>query len=400
MTPGPLPMQETVAPPAPPRPAARRRWRRWIFAGALLLVVGFVTARIHIRNYDIWLGDYFHWLVTPAEPVAGTTHIFFLHCDHFEPGKDFALTHRWAEAWSKLAERHRLRGRTVQHTWFYPCEKPFDENLTVIKDLVTRGYGEAELHLHHGHDTYDSLDKKLEDGVAWFQKFGFLKTVDGETRFAFIHGNWGLDNGRGEQFCGVSREISLLRKHGCYALYDFPALWHESQPKWVNRIYEVTDDDGPKSYDNYYPLTPGHPGGDLTMIEGPLLLVPLANPLRLFLEVEDGNIHAHGFATPERVDRWVKANVHVPGRPEWVFVKVHSHGATSPGDVQATVGDDFDRALTYMESRYNDGVRYRLHYVTAREAYNLIRAAADGQQGDPEQFLDYLIKPYVADPPR
>ena len=28
-----------------------------------------------------------------------------------------------------------------------------------------------------------------------------------------------------------------------------------------------------------------------------------------------------------RVDQWVRANIHVPGRPEWVFIKVHTHGA-------------------------------------------------------------------------
>jgi len=38
-----------------------------------------------------------------------------------------------------------------------------------------------------------------------------------------------------------------------------------------------------------------------------------------------------------------------------------------------------------------------LHYVTAREAFNLARAAADGKQGDLRQYYDYLIPPYVAD---
>jgi hypothetical protein len=35
--------------------------------------------------------------------------------------------------------------------------------------------------------------------------------------------------------------------------------------------------------------------------------------------------------------------------------------------------------------------------VTAREAYNLIRAAADGKQGDPRQYFNYAIPPYQAD---
>ena len=54
-----------------------------------------------------------------------------------------------------------------------------------------------------------------------------------------------------------------------------------------------------------------------------------------------------------------------------------------------------DQALTYMEKTYNDGARYVLHYVTAREAFNLARAAVDGKQGDPRQYYDYLIPPYL-----
>ena len=50
-----------------------------------------------------------------------------------------------------------------------------------------------------------------------------------------------------------------------------------------------------------------------------------------------------------------------------------------------------------MEKAYNDGTRYVLHYVTAREAFNLARAAVDGKHGDPRQYYNYVIPPYVAD---
>ena len=35
-----------------------------------------------------------------------------------------------------------------------------------------------------------------------------------------------------------------------------------------------------------------------------------------------------------------------------------------------------------------------LHYVTAREMYNLVRAAAAGKTGDPRQYMDWVIPPY------
>jgi hypothetical protein len=47
----------------------------------------------------------------------------------------------------------------------------------------------------------------------------------------------------------------------------------------------------------------------------------------------------------------------------------------------------------YLESRYNDGKRYVLHYVTAREAYNIVKAAEAGEQGDPGRYRDYLLPP-------
>ena len=95
-----------------------------------------------------------------------------------------------------------------------------------------------------------------------------------------------------------------------------------------------------------------------------------------------------------QVDRWVRANIHLPERPDWIFVKVFAHGVTSPEDEETVVGPTFDRTLTYLEQRYNDGHRYILHYVTAREAYNLVRAATDGVRGDPQSYFDYVIPPY------
>ncbi|MBU1701410.1 MAG: hypothetical protein KJ970_09520 [Candidatus Eisenbacteria bacterium] len=46
-------------------------------------------------------------------------------------------------------------------------------------------------------------------------------------------------------------------------------------------------------------------------------------------------------------------------------------------------------------SSSNDGVNYRLHYVSAREAYNIVCAAEDVLSGNPSQYLDYEIPPYA-----
>jgi hypothetical protein len=135
---------------------------------------------------------------------------------------------------------------------------------------------------------------------------------------------------------------------------------------------------------------------DLMIFQGPLYFAPSLHVRRLFLDLDDGNIHGSGHGSAARVDRWVRANVHVPERPEWIFVKLFGHCASSPEDTEACLGRDFDETLSYLEARYSDGRNYVLHYVTAREAYNLARAAGEGASGDPNQYLDAYVQPYVA----
>ena len=44
-----------------------------------------------------------------------------------------------------------------------------------------------------------------------------------------------------------------------------------------------------------------------------------------------------------------------------------------------------------LNEQFNDGKQYRLHYVTARQAFNIAKAAEDGKTGDPSQWLDYRV---------
>jgi hypothetical protein len=372
------------------------RFAALVLLAVVVLYLAAQAARFYVRNYHLFLADYVRWTFTPAPRHAGLTHVFFMYVDHFEPGKDIARTERFAARYEALARRHKDGdGRIPQRTWFYPAEQPIDANMLRLQKLVRDGYGEVELHLHHDNDTPASLEKELTDGIAYFQRFGFLKTVDGQTRFAFVHGNYGLDNGNGAAFCGVNTELRMLKKLGCYVDHTFPALWREAQPPFVNAIYETVDDDGPRSYKRRLP--PDALGtGDMTMFLAPLVLVPSWNPRRLFLEVEDANIHSTVPLTTARADQWIKANIHVPQKPEWVFVRAYGHGAMSDADEEETLGPRFDAVLTHLESRYNDGTRYKLHYVTVREAYNLARAAAAGQQGQPAEYYDWVVKPYLA----
>lgn len=329
-------------------------------------------------------------------------HLIFLFTDHFEP-RSVADMRAWIEEYPRLAREFAdAGGRPPRHTWFYDEDDP--DVLRALGDLCKQGLGEVELHLHHSRDTADSLRAKLEERKKRWAEFGALITVDPSPRacFGVVHGKWSLDNSRGDEHCGVNNELAVLRDAGCYADFTFPA-WGRMQPRRTNSIYYAEDDrDRPKSYNDGVPVMAGWPAtGDLMIFEGPgqlsgipasLARIPGAAWLvdRIWLTCA---MDAHLPPWSRRVDRWVEAAVGVQGRPEWVFVKVHSHGAR-----HANYRAYFDGGLAALHSqlrtRYNDGSEWRLHYATAREAYNIVKAAEAGRSGDPEEFRDFELPPY------
>lgn len=375
-------------------------WRRVVITGAVWLGVLYGVAtlgRMYVRKYDVFLGDYVRW--SPGVATDRPIHVFFLFVDHFEPSYDEARVKRWSDRYRALAARHRdSDGRPPQHTWFYPGEQTHPGIMAVLHDLTHDGLGEVELHHHHRNESEQTLRPKLETAIAEFQSHGFLKTGDGRTHFAFVHGNSGLDNSNGPDLCGVNTELRLLRSLGAFGDFTFPSVYLDSQPPVVNSIYAARDDDAPKSYARRLPLSALSDGSaDLMIFQGPLVFALTWNPVHLFFDLDDGNIHPSVPASPRRVDRWIGAGIHVPQRPDWLFVKVFTHGVSSDADEDVTLGASFDTALSHLERRYNDGQRYVLHYVTAREAYNLARAAASGAPGDPAPYWDQPISRYLAD---
>jgi hypothetical protein len=131
----------------------------------------------------------------------------------------------------------------------------------------------------------------------------------------------------------------------------------------------------------------------ILMIEGPLALARRDGKLTPRLEY--GAVTAHDPPTPSRVRTWVDQEIHIEGRPEWVFVKVYTHGA--PEKEAASLLGEGGRALHRALAEYNDGDRWRLHYVTAREMFNISLAALEGKTGDPGAYRDHVLpRPPVA----
>ena len=53
-------------------------------------------------------------------------------------------------------------------------------------------------------------------------------------------------------------------------------------------------------------------------------------------------------------------------------------------------GRSLHRALA---ERYNDGRDWVLHYVTAREMFNIAVAAIEGRTGNPNDYRDHTLPP-------
>ena len=68
-------------------------------------------------------------------------------------------------------------------------------------------------------------------------------------------------------------------------------------------------------------------------------------------------------------------------------------------DMGALLGEPMRQAFDHLEKRYNDGREWKLHYVSARETYNIIKAAEAGLDGDPGSYRDHVIaRPAYAKP--
>jgi len=361
--------------------------------------------------------------------LVAPTHVFFCFVDHYEPfwaKPSFetarARTRYWLENYPKFASQfHDADGKPPQHTFFFPGEEYRPEFMDDLAKLCRHGYGEVEIHLHHRHDTAANLTTTLEEFKTKLQSHGFLTTdrsgpasqssslqsqvcrthqrrlADSASglkshslRYAFIHGNWALDNSRRDgDWCGVNNELQILRETGCYADFTLPSAPSDTQTRKVNAVYYATDDPlRPKSHDTGADVrVGGQPTGDLMIVQGPLALNWRNRKWGVLPRIEHADVAGHTPVTPARVDLWMRQRIGVIGKPDWIFVKVHTHGCQEI---------NFDTALGAAATQMHACLArqpFVLHYVTAREVYNLIKAAEAGLTGDPNQYRDFLLPP-------
>jgi hypothetical protein len=352
-----------------------------------------------------WLEDRAKKLLAPA--VRGTRHLLFSVCDHYEPlhggvsmTTGIARVARWRTRYPALGARFEdTNGRPPRHSYFFPGEQYDARLVEPLAELCELGLGEVEVHLHHDADTRATLAASLEKTLTDLAGHGLISRAPGDPskfQWAFIHGNWCLANGRRDgRWCGVDDEMELLWELGCYVDLTFPSAPDQCQPGVVNQIYYPRGDvRRRRAYEDAEPAQVGTPRRDrLLMIEGPLALA--RRPGSRAVRIESSALDASDPPSPRRLETWVNQNITIEGRPEWTFVKVHTHGAPE-NNAEIMLGERIAEMHRLLGERYNDGTKWKLHYVTAREMYNVARAAMDGKSGSPAQWLDYEIAP----PPR
>lgn len=360
------------------------------------------------RNAHLWLPGLLRSRRVRQRPSnEGPIDVLLCMADHYEPGHgdpglsvERARVTAWVERLPRLARFADADGRPPRHTFFFPAEQYRREHLDRLSSLCEAGLGEVEIHLHHDRDTSEGLRAALlEFKTRLAVDHGLLSyAADGTVVYGFIHGNWALDNARPDgRYCGVNDELTVLRSTGCYGDFTQPAAPDVSQTRTVNSVYYAVDDPlRPRSHESGIASQVGRtpPPDSLLLVQGPIALDWDRRVFGIVPGLDVAAIDGSSGYAPllRRFRMWVDAGIGVQGRPEWVFVKIHTHGAPER-NAAVLLGPAMEAFHEAINREFNDGDRYRLHYVTAREMVNVVRAAEAGRHGNPGEYRDYMMPP-------
>ena len=356
------------------------------------IIAGIVVA-IRARQMQYWIGSY----AFPDEPRPqwhpdDEVDVFIAICDHWEPrcyGASDALAdervRRWRDDYPRLFSQFQdVNGRPPQYTFFFPEDEYRPRHIEGIRPLIEAGLGDVDIHLHHHDDTPEHLLETLSTfRDTLYYQHGLLRRdpVTCEIVYGFIHGNWSLCNSRPDGLlCGVDSELSILRQSGCYADFTLPSAPSATQTQTINSIYYAQDIPGrTKSHNTGIRACVGQkpPENHLLMIQGPLLLDWQRRRWGVIPRIENGDLHDGRAASLRRLELWMRAGVHVAGRPNWRFVKLHAHGCKD-GNIDTMLGEPMQQFHHELAGFQKQHPNFRYHYVTAWEMAQLVHQAEQG----------------------
>src|SRR5229473_2102807 len=377
-----------------------------IFLAALaILGLGVVIWQLRRHSLHPWIWTYIAESPRRRRPRPGqSVHLLLCIADHYEPRHEatpaiaLARVERWIREYPNLFGEFRdSDGRPPRHTCFYPLEQYDADELDCLAALCRQGFGEVEVHLHHD----KSCAERMRNRLTWFkellaERHGLLSRhrETGELAYGFVHGDWALDNSHPDGLCcGVQNELEVLRETGCYADFTMPSAPNEpTQTRKINSIYyAVGDPRRTKSHDWGTNVGQGAaPANALLLIQGPLLFNWSSRKWGLVPRIENGCIQGTQPPRIERLPLWLKARVQVPTRPDWYFVKLHAHGGPESSQ-KVLLGEPMVRFHEGLARLAQDDPNFHFHCVTAREMFNLAKAAEAGWTGTVAEALDHLL---------
>lgn len=369
----------------------------------------FLQIRANIRWLPSFATQRFSTRLTAR---GGSAHLIIAVADHFEPSFvpeaprtlapldiQEARLERWCRELPKALSDHRdADGRPFRHTYFFPAEQYDAGLLQRLADHCRAGWGEVEIHLHHGvhaPDTSAATRAMLAGFRDRLVHHGLLSSWDGDgrPRYAFVHGNWALANSSGGRFCGVDDELAILAETGCYGDFTLPSAPDPAQTATVNTLYECTLPLSQRAaHRRGRRLTVGRAPTTFPLImQGPLALDFSRTGARFVIpRIENAEVSARRPITARRIAIWRRMAVTVRGRPDWVFIKLHCHGMDER-DRDAMLGAGRAESLRAIE-QFARGAGDKLHFVTTREMANIALAACDGRDGSPGEYRDYRLR--------
>lgn len=332
-----------------------------------------------------------------AKPIK---HVFVALCDHFEPYWDYATHYqayhrvkKWQQSIPSIFTHFKdADGRTPVYSFFYPVEEYKPGLMSMLEPLQENGYGEVEIHLHHDGDTSETLRQKLADFRDTLRnRHGMLATdtVNNSIAYGFIHGNWCLDNSRSDgRWCGVNNEIDVLQQTGCYADFTMPSAPSECQTTIINSLYYAVDDpDKPRSHYTGEPVRDSKKQEGLLMIQGPLSVRNNGTGIK----IENSEITGNNYVTKNRINEWFRCGISVVDRPDWIFIKLHTHGTQEPIMERLFEKNNLNYLFTELQKKAAEE-NAQLHYVSARQMANVIHAIEDGVETWNKDLLDYRYR--------
>lgn len=353
------------------------------------------------KSIDKWLWPF---LNRGKSKLPDNYHVLFCVCDHFEPfhqsNGNIMIAYQRMDHWKNTFPRVQSsgidsNGNHPVHTFFYPIEQYNQEIISTLSRICSNGAGETEIHLHHNDDCYQSMVDKLLQGKEDFQKHGLLSKDDtNQVVYGFIHGNWAISNSHPEgKYCGVDNELSILKKTGCYADFTMPSVPDPCQSRIVNSIYYNNDSHPRRAHDYGNYAISGYVAkeDELLFIQGPIALNWKKRKSGIVPRIENSDLTLRNPPTLDRFKLWVDTAITVDGRPDWIFIKLHTHGC-NPNNIKMHLGGPLEQFYRELTTYAGNNSQFSLHFVTARQMANIVLAAVSGKEGNPYDYKDFRYR--------